>query len=100
MKVEIKPIVLKTPVRTGKNTYLVDQAYDQARVFVDGDQVGLTMTDPTDKYYKILHPLSKGFPREFLELVVKNSNGQLLGTLNGPKPAEPEEKDEEEGDDE
>jgi hypothetical protein len=86
MKVEIIPMVLKTPVRVEQNTYIVDQPYDHARVMVDGQQIGLTMTDPSDKFHMILHPLSGGYPREFLELVVKNSAGQLKGTLDSPKP--------------
>ena len=96
MLVEIKPMVLKTPVNVGPNTYIVEQAYDHARVFVDGQQVGLTMTKPDDRYYMVLHPLSKGYPKEFLELVVKNSNGKLIGTLNGPVPnTQPQDEDDE-----
>lgn len=97
MKVEIEPITLRKQVRVGGNVYEVDQAYDQSRVYVDGNQVGLTMNNPKDRNYMILHPLSRGYPKEFLELVVKSSGGLLKGTLNSPVPEpEPEETEEDE----
>ena len=96
MVVEVVAMVLKTPVRVGRRSYFVDQAYAQARVYVDGEQVGLTMTDPDDQFFRVLHPLSRGYPKEFLQMVVDNSGGQLVSTLNGPVPMEeePEQDDE------
>ena len=94
MKVEIVPMVLTLKYRHGHNEYQIEQPYDQARVFVDGVQVGLTMTDPQDEKYMILHPLSRGYPRQFVEMVVKASDGQLRGTLNSPVPMEEEELEE------
>ena len=94
MLVEIKPMTLRRKVAVGPNVYDVEQKYDQAAVIVDGQQVGLTMTNPSDKYHMVLHPLSRGYPIEFLKMVVKNSNGQLVGTLKSPAP-EPETEDEE-----
>jgi hypothetical protein len=94
--VEIKPLKVLTKVAVGHNIYEVEQPYDQCRVYVDGQQVGLTMSNPDDPFFMILHPLSNGYPQEFLDLVVKNSDGQLKGTLRGPAPEpEPEEDDEE-----
>ena len=96
MLVEVKPMTLRRKVAVGPNLYEVEQPYNQARVYVDGQQVGLTMTDPNDRFYMVLHPLSRGYPKEFLNLVVKNSGGQLVGTLKGPEPEpEPEEDDDE-----
>lgn len=97
MLVEIKPIKLTLRYRHGVNEYEIQQDYDQARVYVDGEQVGLTMTNPRDRFHRILHPLSRGYPREFLQMIVDASNGELLGTLNGPKP-EPEPDIDEEDD--
>lgn len=97
MKVEVKPITLIKKVLHGGNVYDVEQKYDQSRVYVDGNQVGLTMNNPNDRNYMVLHPLSRGYPKEFLELVVKNSGGLLKGTLNGPVPEpEPEETEDDE----
>jgi len=90
MLVEVKPMTLKMPVRVGGKRYLVDQAYNQSRVYVDGEQVGLTMTDPADEFYRVLHPLSRGYPKEFLQMIVDNSEGQLVSTLRGPVPMEEE----------
>ena len=87
-------MVLKSVFRHGHNEYEIEQPYDQARVFVDGVQVGLTMLDQKDKNCGVLHPLSKGYPRQFLEMVVKNSDGKLTGTLDGPVPMEEEEEPE------
>jgi hypothetical protein len=98
MEVEIKPFGLMLTYRHGQNTYTINQPYDQARVFVDGEQVGLTMVDPKDPNFRVLHPLSKGYPKEFLQMVVDNSNGELRATLNGPVPME-DELDEFEGED-
>lgn len=95
MKVSIEPMTLRRKVAVGPNLYDVEQAYDQARVMVDGQQVGLTMTNPSDRFYMVLHPLSRGYPKEFLDMVVKNSGGQLKGTLKGPEP-QPEEEEEDE----
>ena len=95
MKVEVIPMVLVTRFRHGKKDYAIEQPYDQARVFVDGVQVGLTMTDPEDANYRILHPLSRGYPRQWLNEIVKNSDGQLTGTMNSPVPFVDEEDEEE-----
>lgn len=88
-------MVLKLKYRHGHNEYEIEQPYDQAKVFVDGVQVGLTMTNPKDKFYMVLHPLSRGYPSQFVEMVVKASDGQLRGTLNSPVPMEEKELDEE-----
>ena len=97
MIVEVKPFELVFNYRHGHNDYEIKQDYDQARVFVDGIQVGLTMTNPNDRNYKVLHPLSAGHPKEFLDLVVENSNGQLIRSLSSPVPMEEEPEDEFEG---
>lgn len=96
MLVEVKPMTLRRKVAVGPNLYEVEQQYNQARVYVDGQQVGLTMTDLNDPFYMVLHPLSRGYPKEFLDLVVKNSGGQLVGTLKGPAPEPEQEEDDDE----
>lgn len=99
MKVEIEPMVLTLKYRHGHNDYEIPQQYDQARVFADGVQVGLTITNPKDKFYKVLHPLSAGYPKEFLDMVVANSGGELVRSLSSPVPMEEEPEDEFEGED-
>lgn len=99
MQVEIVPMVLTLRYRHGHNDYEMQQQYDQARVFADGVQVGYTMTNPNDKFYKVLHPLSAGHPKEFLDMVVASSNGELVRSLASPVPMEEESEDEFEGED-
>lgn len=74
------------------HVYNLEQDSGFERVMVDGGQVGLVPNNPKDPNYRVLHPLSRGFPREFLQLVVENSSGRLTSTLNGPVPMEEEEE--------
>jgi hypothetical protein len=94
MNVEVIPMELVLKYRHGHKDYEVRQKYDQSRVFVDGVQVGLTISNPDDRYYKVLHPLSAGHPKEFLDSVVENSNGELIRSLASPIPMEEETEDE------
>lgn len=97
MQVEFKEMPIIKRWATRKGVYELKQDSGFERVLVDGDQVGLVPNNEADPNYRVLHPLSlpKGFPIEFLELVVQNSNGRLTSTLNGPVTMEDEPEGEE-----
>ena len=96
MNVEFKKMIIVKRFAHRDKLYEIEQDSGFERVFVDGGQVGLVPSDPKDPNYKVLHPLSMGFPMEFLHMVVANSNGRLEGTLRGPAPLPEEEEDEDE----
>ena len=96
MQVEFKPMPIIKRWAHRDKVYELKQDSGFERVMVDGDQVGLVPNNEADRNYRVLHPLSKGFPKEFLELVVQSSGGRLLSTLRGPAPLpEPIEEEDE-----
>lgn len=96
MEVKVEKFLIVKRFAHRNKTYEIEQDSGFDRVFVDGGQVGLVPSDPKDPNHKVLHPLSKGFPMEFLQMVVANSNGRLTSTLRGPVPLPDEEDDEDE----
>jgi hypothetical protein len=100
MDVEFQKMPIIKRFAHRQKIYEVEQDSGFERVMVDGGQVGLVPNNTSDPNYRVLHPLSKGFPQEFLEMVVMNSKGRLERTLRGPVPLPTEETDDEpEGED-
>ena len=91
VQIEKMPIIKRFAHRNKIHEIEQDSGFE--RVMVDGGQVGLVPNNTKDPNYRVLHPLSKGFPKEFLEMVVANSGGRLTHTLRGPVPLPPEEED-------